>query len=99
MRPGRALIVARSEAEAAGQTAVLVGWDSGARAVFAVADTVKPTSAEAVAALAGLGLRPILMTGDNEGTALAVANDGGIDRVFANVKRCLTPRAHPQHAA
>ena len=69
----------------AGRTAVVVGWDGAARAVLVVADTVKPTSAEAVAALRALGLRPVLLTGDNEATARAVAAEVGIDEVIAEV--------------
>jgi Cu+-exporting ATPase len=69
---------ARAEAEADGRTAVAVGWDGQARAVLVVADTVKPTSAEAVAELRDLGLRPILLTGDNEAVARAVAREVGI---------------------
>jgi Cu+-exporting ATPase len=72
-------------AEAAGRTAVLVAWDGSARAVLVVADKVKPTSAEAVAALRRLGLRPVLLTGDNETTARAVAAEVGIDEVIAEV--------------
>ena len=52
-----------------GPTAVLVGWDGAATGVLVVADTVKPTSAEAVARLRALGLRPVLLTGDNERAA------------------------------
>jgi Cu+-exporting ATPase len=72
-------------AEAAGRTAVLVAWDGAPRAVLEVADTVKPTSAEAVAGLRGLGLRPVLLTGDTETTARAVASAVGIDEVIAEV--------------
>ena len=72
-------------AEARGQTAIAAGWDGQARAVFVVADTVKPTSAEAVASLKALGLRPVLLTGDNETTARAVAAEVGIDEVIAEV--------------
>ena len=50
-----------------------------------VADTVKPTSAEAVASLESLGLRPVLLTGDNETTARAVAAEVGIEEVIAEV--------------
>jgi Cu+-exporting ATPase len=76
---------ARADAEAAGQTAVLAAWDGAARAVLAVADTVKPTSAEAVTQLQALGLRPVLLTGDNQRTARAVAAQVGIDEVIAEV--------------
>jgi Cu+-exporting ATPase len=79
------LEAARTAAEARGRTAVVAAWDGEVRAVLAVADTVKPTSAEAVAALKALGLRPVLLTGDNETTARAVAADVGIDEVIAEV--------------
>ncbi|MEV4095920.1 heavy metal translocating P-type ATPase [Streptosporangium saharense] len=72
-------------AQAAGRTAVAVGWDGKARAVLVVADTVKPTSAEAVERLRGLGLTPVLLTGDNEAAARAVAAEVGIDEVIAEV--------------
>jgi Cu+-exporting ATPase len=75
----------RIAAESRGQTAVAAGWNRRARAVFVVADTVKPTSAEAVARLKQLGLRPVLLTGDNETTARAVAAEVGIDEVIAEV--------------
>ena len=79
------LAAGRAAAEEAGRTAVLVGWDGAARAVLVVADTVKPTSAAAVARLRELGLEPILLTGDNERTARAVADEVGIERVSAEV--------------
>ena len=66
-------------------TTVLVAWDGAVRAQLVVADTVKPTSAEAVAELRELGLRPVLLTGDNEATARAVAAEVGIDEVIAEV--------------
>ena len=75
----------RRDAEAAGRTVVAAGWDGQARALFVVADTVKPTSAEAVAQLRALGLRPVLLTGDNEATARSVAAAVGIDEVVAEV--------------
>jgi Cu+-exporting ATPase len=75
----------KAEAEARGQTAIAAGWDGAARAVFVVADTVKPTSAAAVARLRELGLRPVLLTGDNKATARAVADEVGIDEVIAEV--------------
>lgn len=72
-------------AEAAGKTAVAIGWDGKARGVLVVADTVKPTSAEAVAQLRGLGLTPIMLTGDNEASARAIAAQVGIDEVIDEV--------------
>jgi len=68
-----------------GETAVVAGWDGEVRAVIGVADTIKPTSAEAVARLRDLGLRPILLTGDNRRTADAVAAEVGIEEVIADV--------------
>jgi len=62
-----------------GATVVAVGWDGLARGLLAVADFVKPTSADAVARLRALGLRPMLLTGDNEAVARAVAQEVGID--------------------
>jgi Cu+-exporting ATPase len=76
---------ARRDAEARGQTAIAAGWDGEAKAIFVVADTVKPSSAEAVASLRALGLTPILLTGDNATTARAVAAEVGIDEVIAEV--------------
>jgi Cu+-exporting ATPase len=67
------------DAEAAGRTAVQVAWDGQVRGVLVVADTVKPTSAAAIARLRGLGLSPVLVTGDNPGAAAAVARAVGLD--------------------
>jgi len=64
---------------------VAAAWGGRVRALFWVADTVKPTSWEAVRDLAALGLRPVLLTGDNERTAWAVAREVGIDDVIAGV--------------
>jgi Cu+-exporting ATPase len=80
-----ALDAARRAAEADGRTAVIAAWDGAVRAVLVVADTVKQTSAEAVASLKALGLRPVLLTGDNATTAAAVAAEVGIDDVIAEV--------------
>jgi Cu+-exporting ATPase len=79
------LDAARQGAEARGQTAIAAGWDGQATAVFVVADTVKDSSAEAVASLKALGLRPVLLTGDNAATARAVADEVGIEEVIAEV--------------
>uniref|UniRef100_UPI0015866422 HAD-IC family P-type ATPase n=1 Tax=Streptomyces sp. TRM64462 TaxID=2741726 RepID=UPI0015866422 len=73
------LAAAKDAAEAAGRTAVVVAWDGEARAVLAVADAVKDTSAEAIERLRGLGLTPILLTGDHRAVAQAVAAEVGID--------------------
>ncbi|WP_139982586.1 heavy metal translocating P-type ATPase [Nocardioides litoris] len=75
------------EARAAGGTAVAVGWDGAARGVVVVADTVKPTSADAVRRLRDLGLTPVLLTGDHEAVARSVAAEVGIapDHVVADV--------------
>ncbi|MEU6209906.1 heavy metal translocating P-type ATPase [Streptomyces sp. NPDC047023] len=80
-----ALAEAQAEAEAVGGTAVLVAWDGEARGVLTVADAVKETSAEAVTRLRGLGLTPVLLTGDNRAAAETVAREVGIDEVIAEV--------------
>jgi len=72
-------------AESEGKTAVVVGVRDAAIGVLVVADAVKPTSAQAVEELRALGLTPILLTGDNEATVLAVAAQVGIDDVIAGV--------------
>ncbi|MBT2234973.1 cation-translocating P-type ATPase [Nonomuraea sp. NEAU-A123] len=74
-----------AEEQAAGRTAVAVGWDGQARAVLVVADVIKPTSKEAIGQLRGLGLTPVLLTGDNEAVARTVAAEVGIDEVIAEV--------------
>ena len=79
------LRAAHDAAEAEGRTPVLAGWDGEAKAVLVVSDTIKETSPEAVAMLRQLGLRPVLLTGDNERAARAVADRIGIDEVIADV--------------
>ncbi|MER6996998.1 heavy metal translocating P-type ATPase [Streptomyces sp. NPDC000410] len=76
---------AKSEAEAAGRTAIAVAWDGAARAVLEVADAIKETSPEAIRRLRALGLTPILLTGDNQAVAESVAREVGIDEVIAEV--------------
>ncbi len=71
--------------EERGRTAVLAGWDGVARGVLAVADTVKPSAVDAVAALTAMGLETVLLTGDNRRTADAVAAEVGITLVRAEV--------------
>jgi Cu+-exporting ATPase len=80
-----ALEDARAHAVAQGRTAVALSRDGQAIAVLVLADTLKPTSAEAIAELRALDLRPVLLTGDNETTARAVAGQVGIDEVIAEV--------------
>ena len=65
-------------AEDQGQTAILAGWDGQARAALVIADQLKPHARAAVARIRGLGLRPVLLTGDNSRAALAVADQLGI---------------------
>ncbi|ORB62783.1 heavy metal translocating P-type ATPase [Mycolicibacterium tusciae] len=79
------LTEAMHAAESAGETAIAVGWDGAARGILVVADAVKPTSAEAISQLRGLGLTPILLTGDNATVARSVADQVGIDEVIAEV--------------
>ncbi|MGH2841852.1 MAG: heavy metal translocating P-type ATPase, partial [Solirubrobacteraceae bacterium] len=76
---------ARVDAEAAGRTAIAASWDGAAQALFVVADTIKPGSEEAVRHLRELGLRTVLLSGDNEPTARAVAEKIGVDDVIAGV--------------
>ncbi len=80
-----AVAAAKAEAEDEGKTVVAVGWDGAARGVLIVADTVKPTSAEAIRGLRRLGLTPVLLTGDNEAVARRIAAEVGIERVHAEV--------------
>ncbi len=81
--PGRAGRAVRDVGAGRGRTVVLAGWDGRARGAVAVADTVKPSAAGAVAALHRLGLQTILLTGDNQATADAVAAEAGIGEVIA----------------
>ncbi|GAA1232258.1 heavy metal translocating P-type ATPase [Prauserella halophila] len=73
------LVAAKDAAERDGGTAVIAGWDGEARAVLVVTDEVKATSVEAVRRMRSLGLRPVLLTGDNDAVARAVATQVGID--------------------
>jgi len=75
----------KAQAEGEGKTVVAVGWDGAARGILVVADTVKETSAEAIAQFKAIGLTPILLTGDNEAVARHIAAEVGIDEVIAEV--------------
>jgi P-type Cu+ transporter len=70
-------------AEQAGSTVVLAGWDGQVRGALAVADTLKPSAAPAVARLRRLGLRTLLLTGDSQAAARSVADQAGVDEVIA----------------
>ncbi|GGC57014.1 copper-translocating P-type ATPase [Hoyosella rhizosphaerae] len=73
------------EAQNHGRTAVLVGWGSTARAVLVVGDTIKPESADAIATMHSLGLRTVMLTGDNQTAAQIIGDTVGIDEVIAGV--------------
>jgi Cu+-exporting ATPase len=75
----------QEQAEEQGQTVVAVAWDGALRGLLALADTLKPTSVEAIRELKALGLTPVLLTGDNERAARAVAAEVGIEQVLAGV--------------
>lgn len=76
---------ARARHEGEGRTVVAIAVDGASVAVVVVADAVRPTSAEAIAALRNLGLSPVLLTGDNEAAARTVAEQVGITDVIAHV--------------
>ncbi|OBJ21891.1 heavy metal translocating P-type ATPase [Mycobacterium colombiense] len=78
------LSAAKTRAESEGKTAVAVGWDGLAQGILVVADTVKPSSAEAVRQFTGLGLTPVLLTGDNTTVAAHIAGELGIAQVIAD---------------
>jgi Cu+-exporting ATPase len=85
-QPVPAPLAARAaEAEAAARTAVFAGWDGRIRGILTVGDTIRPSSAAAVARLRRMGLRPVLLTGDNPRAAEAVAQRVGIGDVVAGV--------------
>jgi len=69
--------------ESIGRTVVLAGWDGQVRGAVALADTIKPSAAGAVAALRGLGLRTVLLTGDGQAAAEAIGAECGVDEVIA----------------
>ena len=75
----------QDNAESAGQTVVASAWDGKFHGLLALADTLKPTSAEAIRELKALGLTPVLLTGDNERAARAIAAEVGIEQVLAEV--------------
>ena len=74
-----------ASAQQLGRTVIAVAWDGAIRGLVVVADAVKPTSARAVAELGDQGLTPVLLTGDNERAARAVAAEVGVDEVISDV--------------
>jgi Cu+-exporting ATPase len=80
------LVAVADELAAAGKTPVFVAVDGRPSAVFAIADTLKAGSVEAVAELHRLGLQVAMMTGDNETTARAIGRQAGVERVLADVR-------------
>lgn len=70
---------------AMGRTPMFVAVDGREAGIIAVADTVRPESKEAIATMHAMGLRVVMMTGDNQRTAEAVASQVGVDLVFAEV--------------
>ena len=71
--------------EQAGRTVTLLADERGVLALFAVADTIKPSSRAAVAELKAMGITPVMLTGDNTATAEAIAREAGIDQVRGNL--------------
>ena len=71
--------------EEAGRTVTLLASPERVIALFAVADTIKPSSREAVASLQALGITPVMLTGDNQATATAVAHEAGIEQARGNL--------------
>ncbi len=79
------LAEAMAKAEQQGRTVVAASWERRVRGLLVVSDSVKPTSLQAIEELRSLGLRPVLLTGDNATSATAVAREVGIDEVIAEV--------------
>ena len=71
--------------EEAGRTVTLLASPTGVLALFAVADSIKPSSREAVAEFKALGITPVMLTGDNQATASAIAHEAGIDEARGNL--------------
>jgi Cu+-exporting ATPase len=72
--------------EAEGKTVIWIAVDGEVEGLMGIADTLKPTSIEAVRVMRKLGLEVVMLTGDNRPTAEAIASEVGIDRVFAEVR-------------
>ena len=81
-----ALLAEAERRASAGETPLIFAEDGRALGMISVADTIKPDSAEAIAALRGMGIETVMLTGDNRRTADAVGRLAGVDRVIAEVK-------------
>lgn len=82
----RALVERKTTLESTGKTAVWLTVDGKMQGLMGIADALKTSSAQAVRALQRLGLQVVMLTGDNRATAEAIAQQVGIDRVFAEVR-------------
>ncbi|NUS73248.1 MAG: copper-translocating P-type ATPase [Corynebacteriales bacterium] len=82
---GSTLAAQLIDAERRGHTVVAISWDGQARGLLVIADTIKPTSRQAISRLKDLGLTPILLTGDNATVARTVGDEVGIEHVIAEV--------------
>jgi Cd2+/Zn2+-exporting ATPase len=71
--------------EAAGRTVSLLATASGVLALFAVADTIKPSSAVAIGELKAMGITPVMLTGDNQATAEAIGREAGLTDIRGNL--------------
>ena len=80
-----AITAARAQADERGLTVTAIGWDGAVQGLIEVGDTVKDSSAAAITRLGELGLRPVLLTGDNRATAERVAAEVGVQEVIAEV--------------
>ena len=80
-----ALEATLSSYEEAGRTVSLLASEAGPLALFAVADTIKPTSKQAIAELVAMGIVPVMLTGDNQATAEAIGRDAGLTEVRGNL--------------
>ncbi|MEC4986706.1 MAG: heavy metal translocating P-type ATPase [Oscillatoria sp. PMC 1076.18] len=82
----KALATQKAAWEASGKTAIWIAVDGQIEALMGIADAVKPTSSAAVQAMRKLGLEVVMLTGDNQKTANAIATEVGIPRIFAEVR-------------
>ncbi|NEO61800.1 MAG: HAD-IC family P-type ATPase, partial [Moorea sp. SIO4G2] len=86
VQPNRSLADYQGDWEASRKTVVWIAVDGKIEGILGIADALKPASAEVVKSLKRLGLEVVMLTGDNQQTADAIANEVGIHRVFAQVR-------------